>query len=260
MAIFEDGHSTNYREEIQVTCRLCQEEKTLKNSHIIPELAFKPAYDENSRAIELTLIPSKKKKLQKGYREYLLCGDCEQHIGKYEKYFNDTWYQRGKCPEYPVDPHTKIDCLDYAKFKLLHLSILWKASIASIEMFRQVKLGPHHEEKLRTMILDNDPGPPTSYGLFVIFLKNKEDGSVSHQIIMEPGPIDRIEGHRVYVFTFAGCAWYYLVSSHKQPSYFTQSLSEDGVLLATAQNWEEFGPMQSFHRRLHGLRPGSVVD
>ena len=68
---------------------------------------------------------------------------------------------------------------------------------------------------------------------------------VEQQIIIQPGAI-RVEGHRVYLFCFGGCAWYYVVSSHSSPSYFSCAPSLDGVLTAGVQNWTDFQPLRSF--------------
>lgn len=59
-------------------CRLCLQIKDLRRSHIIPEFIYKPLYSsEHNRVIEIKegLVPGL---MQKGYREELLCQDCEK--------------------------------------------------------------------------------------------------------------------------------------------------------------------------------------
>jgi hypothetical protein len=48
----------------------------------------------------------------------------------------------------------KIEELDYDKFKLFFLSILWRAAISSREMFSEIKVDKYNLEKLRIMILE----------------------------------------------------------------------------------------------------------
>jgi hypothetical protein len=52
---------------------------------------------------------------------------------------------------------TEINGLDYAMFKLFHLSVLWRAGVSTREEFRNVKLGSH-EDVIRQMLLRDDPG------------------------------------------------------------------------------------------------------
>ena len=71
------------------TCRLCLKKKVLKNSHIIPEFIYSPLYDEKHRFHVLSnMNVSGPAKLQKGIREYLLCGECEGKLSKYERYMS----------------------------------------------------------------------------------------------------------------------------------------------------------------------------
>jgi hypothetical protein len=201
-------------------------------------------YDEKHRAIEATLVPRGFKYLRKGYREPLLCKDCEGIISRFETYFATAWYEQGKCPNKVRDNVVQVTGLDYTLFRLFHLSVLWRASVSKREEFSGVQLGLH-EERIRRMILAGDPGKPNQYPLFVNFLVTPDTREVQQQIIMQPGAI-RVEGHRVYLFCFGGCAWYYLVSSHASPSYFSYAPSLDGVLTATVQNWTDFQPVRSF--------------
>ena len=70
--------STMKKEQVE-TCRLCLEEATLCNSHILSEFFYKPMYDEKHRALKFTREPYNRKYIQKGFREYLLCEKCEAH-------------------------------------------------------------------------------------------------------------------------------------------------------------------------------------
>jgi hypothetical protein len=74
--------------EKRQTCALCQQNRLLWNSHIIPEFLYHPLYDDDIRRYntfgqeggpELGLA-------QKGEREYLLCDECEQRFAEYERF------------------------------------------------------------------------------------------------------------------------------------------------------------------------------
>ena len=66
-------------------CNLCLQEKELKLSHIIPHFAVK-WLKETSLTGYLRGLTSNKRH-QETRREYLLCGDCEQLLGRDEREF-----------------------------------------------------------------------------------------------------------------------------------------------------------------------------
>ena len=110
-------------------CRLCGREAELRLSHIMPELLYRPSYDEKHRATELIADQGRQRFLQKGHRERLLCDDCEGCVGGYEKYFADAWFRGGLRPERPKERIVHVAGLDYRLFKLFHLSVVWRAGV-----------------------------------------------------------------------------------------------------------------------------------
>jgi hypothetical protein len=52
---------------------------------------------------------------------------------------------------------------DYKKMKLFQLSILWRAAEATGEFFSAVILPTHHRERLRQMLLTENPGADHEY-------------------------------------------------------------------------------------------------
>lgn len=69
-------------------CRLCEEDKELRNSHILPKFMYQNLYDAKPKRFYTLKVDldnshkSRKKIEQKGIREYLLCGDCEVLLSK----------------------------------------------------------------------------------------------------------------------------------------------------------------------------------
>lgn len=51
------------------TCKLCRLEKTLCQSHIVPEFCYNETYDKKHRMTILQADPNKKSTQQKGYKE-----------------------------------------------------------------------------------------------------------------------------------------------------------------------------------------------
>lgn len=214
------------------SCKLCKENKELINSHIIPELFYRYLYDSSSRALEISNTPFKVIPFQKGHREYMLCSDCDQRIGRLEKYIADLW--RNDFPKTITENIVTIYGVDYKKFKLFHLSILWRASLSNLHMFRHVKLGPH-EEKIRTMLLNDDPGQPDQYS-FLPSIQYMEE-NIIHTIV-EPVSSKK-DGFTFYKFYFGGVVWHYIISSHSCQNFTGRDypfFSNDGILRFSIQN------------------------
>ncbi len=55
-----------------------------------------------------------------------------------------------------INDATVLPGVDYSKFKLFLMSLVWRAGAASGDFWETVKLGPH-EEKLRSRIRAGDP-------------------------------------------------------------------------------------------------------
>ncbi len=136
-------------------CRLCQQERKLCHSHIVPELLYQPLYNDEHKFMGITGQGNKGwKPLPKGIREHLLCFDCEQLLNdKYEKPFME---QQSLPDRIELDSaYTAV--FNYPTIKLFNLSILFRASVSSLQSFRGVNLGAH-EERIRQMLLSGDTG------------------------------------------------------------------------------------------------------
>ncbi|MDP2788722.1 MAG: hypothetical protein Q8O46_01540, partial [bacterium] len=140
-------------------------------------------YDKKHRFMEISLNPCKKIQLrQKGLREELLCNNCEQKIGKYEKYVSEFIYG-GKCKGILQGNAIYLKGLDYKKVRICYLSILWRMSIASCNVFRSVSLGVH-EQGIKNIILSDNPGQSEKYG-FMCFAP-LINGKFYSDLILQP--------------------------------------------------------------------------
>lgn len=195
-------------------CKLCQVVTELKYSHIIPEYFYKPMYDVNHRFMQISTTPDIPTKLnQKGAREYLLCDRHEQQFSKYERYVSQAYYYNEAKNIRQNDKLFTVENVDYSLMKLFQLSILWRASVTSLEIFGDVKLGPH-EETIRQMLLAENPGKYYEYGcmqIAIIMDKNK----IADGLIMPPAFFKK-DGFRLCRFTFGGLIWIYVISNHNE--------------------------------------------
>jgi len=194
-----------------MNCSLCKQSKGILDSHVIPEFFFKPLYDKIHRFCELTTLSGVKNRYpQKGIRQKLLCWDCEQQFSKYEDYTRRIFYGGKKLSYERVSRHLLIQGIEYTKFKLFQLSLLWRAGASELEFFKHVQLGPH-QEKIRLMLQAEDPGKAFEYGVLIILLTDEENAS--DQFILQPVQM-KIEGFRMFRFILGGAMWLFIVSSH----------------------------------------------
>ncbi|KAM3093559.1 hypothetical protein ACKFKG_19285 [Phormidesmis sp. 146-35] len=122
----------------------------------------------------------KPKQFQSGiYDSSILCRECDGNlIGSWDRYGQTFLLSPPDSEKYITDtagkPAYKVDSFDYKQLKLFFMSILWRAAITSHEFFAQVKL-TSWEEKLKRMILAEDPGDENDFS--VILFKYEGDFS-----------------------------------------------------------------------------------
>jgi hypothetical protein len=191
-------------------CRLCGLEKQLIKAHIIPRKLYEPIREASIGEPPSDQVPrvyvvgtsQKPKQFQSGiYDPSILCGECDGDlIGAWDNYGQTLLVSLSSSENYLVDnvgktAAYKIDTFDYKQLKLFFLSILWRAAITSDQFFAQINLGSW-EEKLRNMILSQDPGSENDFSV-VLF---KYEGDLSE--IMQNPTKQRQDGVNYYRFRF----------------------------------------------------------
>lgn len=217
-------------------CRLCLKMAVLSESHVIPEFLYPPTYDEKHRAIKATSqLTNGEPFIQKGLRERLLCQTCETLLSKYESYAAGVIKKiQGASPE-PGDRTVEFEGIDYARFKLFQLSLLWRASIAEGDMFAYISLGDH-EDDVREMIHSEDPGEEYEYSCFIVA---HFGGTHVKRIIWSPGQ-QILNDHVHCRFPIGSLFWNFVfpTTSRGDPrqSVFLTKLGKLSVLVA---QWSE---------------------
>lgn len=189
-------------------CRLCGLPKPLRWSHIIPEFLYQLLYDDKHSFWALTTRPQDRSRAeQNGFREYLLCEDCEGRINVYEQYADRAFNGDAGLRFTPNGQVSVASGLDYKLFKLFQMSILWRASVASHPFFSNVALGPR-EEELRSLLWADDPGAPAQFSCMMWAIKLGDRPAA----LMIPPERIRIDHRTHYFFVFGGFAWAFLAS------------------------------------------------
>lgn len=229
-------------------CALCRESQQLKNSHIIPEFLYESLYDEIHRFHVLSINPDQDNSFkQKGIREPLLCESCEQRFSVWERYASFVLKGGIEISCRGEGNRMYVSGLDYEKFRLFQLSILWRASVSTLQFFENVRLG-RHEELLRRLLLGEDPGNPSRYGCLMFGLKFENENFT--QLIMPPERL-KLSGHTAYRFIFGGFMWVFLVASHDiLPPLSSAVLQQSGEALLTIKDIREIHDIVNFSREL----------
>jgi len=217
-------------------CKLCLKEKKLcKQSHIIPDFLHRELFDDKHRLIKFSTdrynceqnVPTGE------YESNILCEDCDGRIiGQYESYARIILYGGAaqiRIQNY-IQPdglkYTKVENVNYKKFKLFLLSLVWRSSISSRDFFRDVTLGPY-EEKLRKMIYSGDPGPENSYTCFITSFRKY---ITPQQMIMNPKKIE-LEGKTGYLFFISGFLYIFKITERENQAWFLDaSINKQGAI------------------------------
>jgi hypothetical protein len=198
-------------------------------------------YDAKHRTLSIGLNQPTKV-LQKGVRERLLCDQCEGRLQKYEDYFARLWFTDQVVPLITSAPgYLPMAGVDYAKFKLFALSVVWRAGASRLPEFAGMTLGPH-QERIRQMILDGEPGTAHEYPIICELIVDTDSGALQDEVLMAPMTI-RVAGHNAARMMFAGVSWTILTSSHRAPDLDPLCLQEDGSIVMHVADWRSHADM-----------------
>lgn len=216
-------------------CLGCGKDLELQNSHVIPEFFYKYVYTGDHKFIRVSEDAERDKKPeQKGYREKLLCHDCEEELSKLERvtasFFDELTTginQNIKVNE--IHPGiTLVENYNYSIIKKCLLSILWRSSIAKQDFFSNYSLGPYNE-KIRKLIFSKDS---ISWNVFPIHVSKVKLGAG-----FDPGLIlchekGSYEYKTMYSITLAGfCFDYYIVENMANEEYKPYFMNEDACAI-----------------------------
>ena len=168
-------------------CKLCnQDKKLLRHSHIIPDFAYKGLYnDKHQIAFARFNKPNNKALIPSApYDKDILCKECDGNIiGMYENYGRFVLYGGKQKNDRQIKQTRRtapdglsslyLENIDYRKFKLYILSILWKASISKHLLFKNIDLD-NHEKIIGNMILNGDPKDFKTYKTCIVLAEENE--------------------------------------------------------------------------------------
>ena len=258
-------------------CKLCGFVKKLMHSHIVPAFYIKSREawvktGTHGEAKPHSLVMSTKPDLkdgwmergywekQLGWKEYLLCNDCEGRFQDPENKIRDFLYGNAPqplkkqalgaliTPSAPLPPNLAPGLLgirevaiDYRALTLFQMSLLWRASVARGEFFKNVDLGQRHEKILRDLLVSGDPATETDYPCVMYDLQSDK---VEFENYTEEPTLARDcdgQGQRTYRMILGGYAFLYSVSAHPSSQMFRDFCAKpSGKMLLLVYTGEKF--------------------
>lgn len=199
-------------------CKLCNKDKELVRSHIIPKSFFASLKDDTNETI---LVYDKHnsypKRIPKGfYDESLLCHECECKFKEFDQYAKelllDSEILFSKDTRF-LTPLWALPKYNYFKLKLFFISLLWRASASQHIYCNKVKLG-HLECRVKNMFEILEPGSPEEFPIFLIKYNPNNP-----KIMIEPYAVI-LDDIKYFVFNLKNYFAYINVSGYQSSTHF----------------------------------------
>jgi hypothetical protein len=211
-------------------CKLCLQDRPLVEGHVISEFLYANLYDPDLHKFHQLHTDETRRNIRrsKGLYERMMCDDCDNRIiSGYETYASKVLNGGVELVMRSERDRIVVSEINYAKFKLFQVSLLWRSIVATMDEFQASRVPAEHAERMRLMLLNQAPGEPDEYGCLVMLPEMYQD---LRHALLPPDPI-QIAGHRCFRLLAGGLWWLYVVSrrahSFEQRALF---LSRDGTL------------------------------
>lgn len=209
------------------TCRLCTTENVeLCRSHIFPEFLYREVYDSETKSFHVySSAPNwRPSSRRKGIYEALLCRECEELFRDWETYACEALFNGLKTAPDIQSELFVVKGVEYKKFKLFLISLIWRAGVSGRSEFANVKLGSH-EERMRQMLMTHDPGDVLDYPVALFVMR-----SGTKAVMAMPEAFKPQHGWTGYRATMAGLTWMFITERLKHFPNMSVFLNRKGEL------------------------------
>lgn len=173
-------------------CRLCLVNEPNMKAHILAEGLLKLIHhvDKEYDGRFILVGENLKKPLNRptgSYDRNILCTKCDNKLGIYDKAAINFCKRQDILPHPSGAAYTlNLSEGDQKKLRLFVISYVWRASITTLNEFKGISLGSKHEEKIRQLLLNGDPGNPQEYAVLVSKFSLPEDKKVWGMHVLNP--------------------------------------------------------------------------
>lgn len=210
-------------------CILCKKIKPLSDSHIIPRSFFQKVKKGAPQLVKLNSDLSVPPKMDNAnWNQPLLCAECEHFLNVTYEGSQLAFLRNYKSV---TKSHEKLTYrnLNFTKFYLMWLSILWRASKSKLREFETVNLGAEINELIRqaingetTVMSGVDISDIIKIGLTRILPESGMNENIVKQMLTSPILEQSPAGFNFY-FMIEGFLVFYIFSpyyEHITPKYF----------------------------------------
>jgi len=194
-------------------CRLCQRERPLKDSHVIPMSFFTILKRRGGPATQGSdNLLYRVRPTQDSWSQPMLCADCEQKISRWERYAIEVIRKPGRHKVIVrKTPETwGFFNVDYARFRLFQLSLLFRACVSTRAEFEHYSAPAPRLERMRYLLNAQEAPDGNEFPcLMEVLLNPLPDSVLCTRLVGAPAPLF-YEGRKHQWFVFGGYCWYFV--------------------------------------------------
>ena len=157
------------------TCKFCGKETKLIKSHVIPKCFYGIKKNGGLTQFDVKNITIDLTHHQNGYKEYLLCAECDNKLGELDNYAYNILYnvipqQKLELTEEFYHQHLlKFPLFNFYKLRHFFISLIWRKSVSNMD---PKHLGLYENTALK--ILKNETPDNPSLFLPIIYRKRMD--------------------------------------------------------------------------------------
>ncbi len=221
-------------------CKLCLQERELRNSHIIPEFMYTPIYDKEPKRYYEIIGGDEdltSKIQQKGVREYLLCDECEGKFSKNERYADENLNGKNKkatarLVNQSMSENRRVflyefENYEYKPMRLFLDSLLWRLIIS--KSFDTPNYTPEILEKLRMSLWSETPLSEDDIPCAINSIMTGP-GAILGGFILSPLEKTSVKGGSILSILIDGLEFNYYVTAPPPQDQILTYLRENGEM------------------------------
>ena len=220
------------------SCKLCLVENVkLCNSHIFPEFLYREMYDPRLQSFNVyssksNWCPSRR---YQGIYERLLCVACERRFRDLETYACQAFFNGLMTPPLQSKEGFIVQGIEYKRFKLFLISLIWRAGVSERSEFSNVKLHKH-AERMRRMLYNENAGEVYDYPCMLFVMRG-----AMKSVMSMPESFRPLLGFDGYRATMYGLTWAFFVADKmkrfQHRDFFLNKKGELPLVLAKDVEW-----------------------
>ena len=245
-------------------CPLCKNQSELKNSHVIPNTFFKRLKKTNGYSFQTAVdLTRPVVSTQESWAEVMFCGSCEDRMNEFDSYVASFTYSPkrvGATVGKSAAGYRRYTGIDYVKFRLFQLSLVYRAALSQREAYLHISLSPEHVEMVRTSILSRKVFSDFVIGCRMALLWNPVRAEVFRGHIAVPKARLERQSEIVY-FIFGGFCWEFHLpkfgyKARKEGHY----IKPNGTLLVPIIDFDSYPPAKEVYTSLFYKWENGLVD